>query len=443
MFIEKAQMRKWLSGIIIDKGTQGHEIEGLEAELNKLPDSYEALYEFSVKISKLPIRKGWKYIEPSDLEGIKKETSGDWTRPKKLPLDRKSASEKAKQAFLSSVCGCILGKPVEVNPDHARLVKALKDSGQYPLNDYISEKTLEALGSRHRTWQETVREKIRYAAPDDDLNYSIIGMLALETGGINFTREQLMDIWLNNIPIGCAWGPERTLLLKAGVSSQVDGKLHKDEWADVYNYCEEQCGAMIRADAYGYAAPGLPGLAAELAWRDAYMTHRRTGVYGSMFAAALISLSFVMKDREGIFREALKFVPKKSRFYEIVADQVEMISASGDFETAYTKIQKKYGSYQHCKIYMETGTLFNTLKFAEDIGDGICRQVIQGNDTDSYGCTAGSILGAYFGPGKLEAKWLKPFNNEIRTFLASFPERDLNKLAERMGRLPGLIETQL
>ena len=31
------------------------------------------------------------------------------------------------------------------------------------------------------------------------------------------------------------------------------------------NPSDEQCGAMIRADAYGYACPGRPALAAELA----------------------------------------------------------------------------------------------------------------------------------------------------------------------------------
>ena len=46
--------------------------------------------------------------------------------------------------------------------------------------------------------------------------------------------------------------------------------------------------------------------------------------------------------------------------------------------------------------------LINTLRFAQDVGDGICKQVSQGNDTDSYGATAGSILGAYFGPEGLE-----------------------------------------
>jgi hypothetical protein len=71
-------------------------------------------------------------------------------------------------------------------------------------------------------------------------------------------------------------------------------------------------------------------------------------------------------------------------------------------------------------------------------------QLTQGNDTDSFGATAGSILGAYFGPGYSEERWLAPFNDDIHTALARFYERSLSKLAKRMGKLPGrtMAETE-
>ena len=94
------------------------------------------------------------------------------------------------------------------------------------------------------------------------------------------------------------------------------------------------------------------------------------------------------------------------------------------------------GEYGHCRIYQEMGMLINTLKFSNNVGEGLCIQVSQGADTDSYGASAGSILGAYYGPGNLEKKWLDPFNDDLRTGLAHFFERSVEKLAERMGRLP-------
>ena len=82
--------------------------------------------------------------------------------------------------------------------------------------------------------------------------------------------------------------------------------------------------------------------------------------------------------------------------------------------------------------------LINTLKFAKNVGHGICIQVSQGADTDSFGATSGSILGAYFGPGYLDDKWIKPFNDDIHTGLAWFFERSVSKLAKRMSKLPAI-----
>ena len=83
--------------------------------------------------------------------------------------------------------------------------------------------------------------------------------------------------------------------------------------------------------------------------------------------------------------------------------------------------------------------LINTLAFAENIGHGICIQVSQGADTDSFGATSGSILGAYFGPDGLEDRWIEPFNDDIHTGLAWFFERSFSKLSDRMSELPKIV----
>jgi ADP-ribosylglycohydrolase len=77
------------------------------------------------------------------------------------------------------------------------------------------------------------------------------------------------------------------------------------------------------------------------------------------------------------------------------------------------------------------------------VGDGICVQVNQGNDPDSYGATAGSIPGAYFGLEGLETRWLAPFDDDLRTGLARFWERSLSNMAERMGQLPKRIAAEI
>ena len=437
-------LKQMLRDIIRQKGQQGHDVEGLEHEMDSLPDSYDVCAAFALKLKDLPIRPDWPYVEPNDLDAIWKECAPDRPLGAMCKVDLEDSAKHVETAFLASVCGCILGKPLEVNPTLEEIRKAAEAVGEWPLKDYISIKMLEALGRRHGSWKECCRENITYAASDDDLNYTVLGMLLLEKHGLSLNKDHICDMWLTQLPIWYVWGPERLTLIKAAIYTLVKEKdAPYDEWVSVLQSGDEFCGALIRADAYGYACPGRPALAAELAWRDASFTHRRTGIYGTMFTAAAIAVAQVAQDPLEIFEVALKFVPQKSRFYRIAADSLNDVRAASDWLDGYNRIHNKYKEYASCHIYQEIGTVMNTLRFAKDCGDGICKQVSQGNDTDSFGCTCGSILGAYFSPGGLKKKWLKPFQDTIHVGLAAFFEQSLSKLAERMGQLPMHIAEEL
>jgi ADP-ribosylglycohydrolase len=318
--------------------------------------------------------------------------------------------------------------------------------GEWPLRDYVSTHMLDALGARHSSWENTTRGQIHFVEPDDDVNYTILGMLLLEQHGINLTKANIRDAWIHHLTVGTTWGPERTMLARASVNHLAEGSDEFEEpsqWADFLNPNNEFCGAQIRADAYGYACPGRPELAAELAWRDASWTHRKTGTYSTMWTAAAIAVAPVAKTPLEIFEVANMFVPQKSRFYQAVSFALEEVRKSSDWMDGYNRLHAKLGQHGHCRVYFESATLINTLQHAKNISDGFCIQVMQGNDTDSYGATSGSILGAYFGPGNLESRWLQPFNDDIHTALCWFYERSLSKLAKRMGELPARISKEL
>lgn len=436
-------LRSRLATVLADKKAQGHVTTGLPEELDALPDSYDAMAEFARKIADLPLRDDWPYVEPNEIDEIRAECVPDRPLGAMCEVDLKESAMRAEAAFLGSVCGCILGKPLEFNPTLAELHEGLSKIGEWPVVDYISGRAKDVLRSLHASWPQTTRENIQFVAPDDDIHYTILGMLLVEKHGIRFSRENIRDLWLSQLPITMTFGPERTMLLKAGIHSLSKSAGIPAEWVAVLNPRDEFCGALIRADAFGYACPGRPELAAELAWRDAGWTHRRTGIYGAMFVAAAIAIAHVVDDSLGVFEVALKFVPQRSRFHRIAADCLDEIRRASDWMDGYKRINRKYERYTHCQIYQEVGTLMNTLRFAEDVGDGICKQVMQGNDTDSFGATAGSLLGAFFGPGHLGERWLAPFNDEIRTCLAEFYERSLSAVAARMGRLPERVAADL
>ncbi len=442
MLPTKEWLRRRIEGVIHNKQRQGHVVEGLGERLADLPDSYDRLMDFAVALTDLPIRDDWPYREPNDLEGIWAECDDDRPLGAMCEVDMDDAARRVESAFLGSVCGCMLGKPVEFDPTAAQLRDALQATGNWPLDDYVTTDTLKALGRRHKSWRTTVRENIRFVVPDDDLNYTLVGMMLLEQHGLKFTKEDIREMWMSHLPFHACWGPERMLLIRVGIS-HLNDESDCSTWADLLNPSDEMCGAMIRADAYGYACPGRPALAAELAWQDASFSHRRTGIYATMFVAAAIAAAQVVGEWDEIFQTALKFVPRASRFHEIAADSLAQVRAADDWLDGYSRIHGKYGQYTHCKVYQEIGTVMNTLRFAESVGDGICKQVSQGNDTDSFGATSGSILGAFFGPGHLEARWLEPFGDRIEVGMGWFYEHSLSALAARMAQLPRLVADAL
>ena len=140
-----------------------------------------------------------------------------------------------------------------------------------------------------------------------------------------------------------------------------------------------------------------------------------------------------------MFEDALAFVPPRSRFAAAVADAMTDVASASDWRDGYERVHRRWPEHRHCRIYQEVGTLVNTLRFASDAGDAICKQVMQGNDTDSYGATAGSLAGLFFGPGSLGPRWVAPFQDELRTALALFNQRSLQAVATRMGRLPARL----
>ncbi|MFE7846752.1 ADP-ribosylglycohydrolase family protein [Microbacterium sp. NPDC057407] len=431
-------LRRQIAQLIADSNERGREVGGLMADLNATPDDYSALFSLATRVDNTPTRAGWEHYEPSDWAEIAGERSVEHDADREVDVEE--ASEKARAGFLGSVAGCILGKPVEIMADLEELKAALQSIGEWPLNDYIPQtiKSVGGLRSLHPDWPECVRENIDSVAPDDDINYTLLGAMLLEKHGISFTKAHLRRLWLDNLPLGFTWGPERGFLTQQGMHMALDDEPDMDlEAMPLHlNPNSELCGAMIRADAYGYAAAGRPALASELAWRDASMTHTGNGIYGSMFAAAAIATAFVTSDWREITETALGCVPQRTRFATIVRDSIDRVAAADDWESAYSDIHGRYSQYGHCRVFQETGTLVNTLRFAQNVGHGVCIQVSQGNDTDSYGATVGAILGVKFGPGHLEDRWLTPFKNTIRTRLSGWWEPSLSATADRISKLP-------
>ena len=428
-------LRTRLRLAIQEEGALGFEVADLTNACHAAR-GYDDLVAVADGLAALPPLDG----EPEDLDAIWAECDPSRALDAVAVPD---AADRVRAAFMGSVTGCMLGKPFEIATTLAVIRAALDAQGEWPLADYPSEAAILSLHWQQPQWPELVKGRITHVAADDDINYSVIGLLVLERHGADFTPEHVASVWRWNLPIRVTFGPERALLAALSAAAVEPGGRLPD-WVRAWNPGSDlHCGALIRVDAYGYAALGHPALAAEMAFRDASMSHRRTGVYSSMFfAAAIAAAPLHPGDPLGIFRTALQFVPQRSRFADAVRFALDAVESAEDWLAAYQTINDHFGDYGHCLVLQEVGTVINTLKFATDVGDGVCKQVMQGNDTDSFGATCGSILGAYFGPGHLEPRWTDSFNDTIQLALATTWVSSVSELADRMAALPGLVRAR-
>jgi len=421
--------------------SDGYDVRGFRDRVTESLDNAVALLR---DLSHAPIRADWPYVEPDTLDEILAEC--DPSRVTKV--DPEQAKERIRAAFLGSVCGCMLGKPVEFNPTLADLEALLTPIGEWPLNAYISSAASPGiqkhLGWVMGYWHQIYRDQMSFVMPDDDLNYSVLGMLLLEAHGADLTTEKVREAWSAHLPGGSTFGPEAMRIGEIALRRECGNNPYFDDAFVLLCGTSlrggRHCGAQIRADAYGYACPGDPALAARLAYHDASLTHRGTGLYATMWtAAAIATAQGAPTDPLDVFRIANRHIPQRSRFHEDMVRAIDIVAQARDWRAGYEAIRAEWGTVKgsHCAVVEESATLINTLRFARRVDDGICIQVMQGNDTDSYGATAGSLLGAYLGPGLLDhTKWVAPFNDRLCLSLAWFYEPSLSAVAERMADLP-------
>src|SRR3989441_1396421 len=246
--------------------------------------------------------------EPADLDAIR----ATWSAPPRLAsISRAALADRLRGAWLGRAVGCLLGKPVE-GLGRAAIREILEATGRWPLDDWFTACGLpEEVAARH-PWNRASRatslaENIDGMPEDDDLNYTMLALALIEERGRGFTTDDVAEKWLKELPGLRVFTAERAVY-----RNLLDG-IDPVDAATVRNPYREWIGAQIRTDLYGWACPGDPHAAAELAWRDARLSHTRNGVYGALSVSAMAAAACFANDTPTVIAARLSRVPPRPR----------------------------------------------------------------------------------------------------------------------------------
>lgn len=416
-------LRSLVEQEITQRTEEGCDTSGFAERLGSASANDEMLRIYE-DLQSLRVSASFPYVEPSHLEGIRALRPAPSERRK--PNVDAALADRIHGAWLGRVAGCMLGKAVEGWPKET-LQAYLEAVGEYPLADYVPRATKALPENVDRVPNPScARGEWDHALMDDDTNYTVLGLKILQEKGPDFSTADVGCMWLQNLPYNHVCTAERQAYVNLVNELPIDRvPLHLNPY-------REWIGAQIRADFWGYCAPGWPEKAAEFAYRDAALSHVKNGIYGEMFCAAAISTALVTTDVREIIAAGMNEIPAQSRLAETVRDCLKWRDECPTWQDAFERmLQTYYGRYSWVHTNNNLAIVLISLLYGwPDFEKVIGISVMQGMDSDCNGATAGSIAGAALGAKALPEKWVKPLGGRLETSIFGYPIPEIADLAD-------------
>jgi len=417
---------KWraamIDGEIQQRQEEGYDVVALRGQRVAPVLSPEAYETWWLKLDALPQPAGFPYQEPSDLESIR-ALRPDGPRCMSLSLSEGALADKLHGAWLGRCAGCLVGKPCE-GWRRGRVRRYLQAGDEYPLSGYFPyvAAAAEEVQRRPRNW---MRGQIAEMARDDDTDYTILGVHIVERYGRDFSTEDVAQAWLESLPYLRTYTAERVAY------HNLTRGLEPPDTATWRNPYREWIGAQIRADGFAYVNPGYPELAADYGYRDARLSHVKNGIYGEMWAAAMIAAAFGSEDTTEVIRTGLSEIPANCRLAEALRETIAAFAMYATWEEAWDALMARYGRYHGVHTINNAVIVALALLYGErDFGRTVSIAVMGGLDTDCNGATAGSVIGAMLGATDLPEEYVAPLNDTLRSAVFGYDGSKISELAQ-------------
>ena len=421
--------------LVVDEVQQlaesGYPVESLRGEARLAADRGDTrqLERIAAALSGLGRDPAWPYHEPDDHAELLAIAAG----ADRLPVRAAELPSRTTGAWLGRAIGNTLGKPVEgLRRDEVETY--LRAAGQWPQTGYVPllEPLPAGVSQLHPSAPVATAGRFTDVPRDDDIDWTILNLHVLERYGADVRTEDILREWLDRVPFTQTYTAER-----AAYRNATSG-LRPPETASHRNPYREWIGAMIRGDAFGYVSPGDPGRAASLALRDACLSHVANGVYGEMWAAALVSSAFATRSAAEAVRASLAVVPPTSRLSEALRHVVGLREDGATWERAMAWVDEALGDYSWVHTINNAAVVVAALLWGDGFLDSVGRAVAAGRDTDSTAATVGSVFGALHGDSAIPPSLILGSPVRVRSAVRDFDRVSIDELAARTARLVAL-----
>lgn len=411
-------------------------------EENDDPMLWKNAYENLIRVRNTPIRADYPYVEPNDLESIMKEAE---QAPELISLSDEEYRERISGAFLGRCAAVILGKPLEMGMDRLKIKEYLESVGEYPLNDFVSEYSPKLDKRLREDCVYSTKGNVKFAQPDDDINYTLLGLLLKESHLDGFARADVGYNWLDNISYHWCWCASRQAyysMVSLDDTKDIDEQINQIPYN--LNPWRECIDGQIRTDIWGYIHPTNIQEACREAYTDCSFSLTKNGIYGGMFVAGALAGALSKNPTvDTIIKSGLASIPKNSRLHETVLDVCNWWDGCHDWVCVCDKIYEKYGHLPFAATLNNMAVVTLGIVAGElDYTKSITVATMCGIDTDCNAGTVGSIVGAAVGLDGVEKRWYEPLNDTIKSTVASVGECKISDIIERIISLKNKINNK-
>lgn len=219
-----------------------------------------------------------------------------------------------------------------------------------------------------------------------------------------------------------------------GINAPQSGYWQNNPHADCIDF-------QIEADFAGLMSPLMTNTSSEICNRIGHIMNYGDGYYGGVYVAAMYSLAFGSNNIDFIVNEALKTIPRNTKYYQCISDVIKWHKKyPNDWKNTWFEIQKKWTDDIGCpggvfspfnidakvnSAYVVMGLLYGNGDFTKTLE--IATRA--GQDADCNPSTAAGILGTMMGYDKIPPYW-KMGLSEIEDINFKYTSTSLNKVYE-------------